>query len=136
MDVGVDVGVAVVDAGVGVGVCVAVAVVAVGVAVVAVGVAVALTVVADAVGVAEVFVADGLGEAVVAWRGSHDSLLPGVTAAATVPALTARMPHEAAVSTTLPMARVTAVRRARANRIESPACVDRDVKGIVQTEAL
>jgi hypothetical protein len=123
--VAVDVGVAVVGVGVGVAVvAVAVAVVAVGVGVgvgvVAVGVA--LVVVGDAVGLAEVLVADGLGDATVAWRGSHDSLLPATAtaAAATVPAVAARMPCEAAVSRTLPVTRVTAVRRACANHIKRP----------------
>jgi hypothetical protein len=122
--VGVDVGVAVaVDVvGVVVGVTVVVETVAVGVAVVAVAVAVALVVVGDAVGLAEVFVADGLGDATVAWRGSQDSLPPGTAAAAaaTVPAVAARMPHEAAVSRTLPVTMVTAVRRAYANHIKRP----------------
>jgi hypothetical protein len=100
-------------------VAVAVGVVAVGVGVGVVAVGVALVVVGDAVGLAGVFVADGLGDAAVAWRVSHDSLLPGVTAAAAaaVPAVAARMPHEVAVSRTLPVTRVTAVRRASANRI-------------------
>lgn len=120
--VGVDVGVAVAVDVVGVGVTVVVETVAVGVAVVAVGVAVALVVAGDAVGVAEVFVADGLGDAAAAWRGSHDSLLAGVTAAAaaTVAAVAARMPHKAAVSTKLPATRMTAVRRPCANRIKRP----------------
>jgi hypothetical protein len=119
--VGVDVGVAVaVDVvGVGVGVTVVVEAVAVGVGVVAVGVA--LVVVGDAVGLAEVFVADGLGDGAVAWRGSHDSLPPVVAAeAAAVPAVAARMPHEAAVSRTLPVTSVTAVPRAYANHIKRP----------------
>jgi hypothetical protein len=118
----VEVGVAVV--GVGVGVAVVAETVAVGVAVVAVtvGVVVALVVVGDAVGLAVVLVADGLGDATVAWRGSHDSLLPGVTAAAAaaVPAVAARMPHEITLRTTLPVTRVTAVRRASANHIKRP----------------
>jgi hypothetical protein len=118
----VDVGVPVV--GVGVGVAVVVETVAVGVAVVAatVGVVVALVVVGDAVGLAEVFVADGLGDATVAWRGSHDSLPLAVAAAAAaaVPAVAARMPPETAVSTTLPVTSVIAVRRAYANRIKRP----------------
>jgi hypothetical protein len=112
--VGVDVGVAVV------GVAVTVVTVGVGVGVaVAVGVGVALVVVGDAVGVAEVLVADGLGDAAVAWRGSHDSLLPVVAAAAAtaVPAVAAIMPHETAVNTKLPVTRVAAVCRACANRI-------------------
>jgi hypothetical protein len=127
--VGVDVGVAVAAdvVGVGVGVTAVVETVAVGVAVVAVGVGVALVVVGDAVGLAGVFVADGLGDATIVWRGSHDSLLPGVTAAAaaTVLAVAAGMPHEAAVSTTLPVTRVTADRRVCANHICVPACTDR-----------
>jgi hypothetical protein len=136
--IGVGVGVDVVGVGVGVtvvveAVAVGVVVVGVGVAVVAAGVAVALVVVDDAVGLAEVFVADGLGDATVAWRGSHDSLPPGTAtaAAATVPAVTARMPHEAPVSRTLPVTRVTAVRRACANHIKRPACTDRYCGGIV-----
>jgi hypothetical protein len=114
VEVGVAVAVGVVAVGVGVAVAVGVAVVAVGV-----GVVVALVVVGDAVGLAEVFVADGLGDGAVAWRGSHDSLPPAVAAteAAAVPAVAARMPHEAAVSRTLPATAVTAVRRACANRI-------------------
>jgi hypothetical protein len=120
--VAVDVGVAVVSVGAGVAVvAVAVGMVAagVGVAVAAVAVGVALVLVGDAVGLAEVFVADGLGDGTVALRGSHDSLPAGVAAAAaaTLPAVAARMPHETAVSTTLPVTRVTAVRRACANRI-------------------
>jgi hypothetical protein len=122
--VGVDVGVAVAAdvVGVGVGVTVVVETLAVGAAVVAVGVGVALVVVGDAVGVAEVFVADGLGDATIVLRGSHDSLLPGVTAAAaaTVLAVAARMPHEAAASMTLPVTRATAVRRACAKHILHP----------------
>jgi hypothetical protein len=125
VDVGVAVEAGVAVVGVGVGVAVVVETVAVGAAVVAVavGVAVALVVVGDAVGLADVFVADGLGDAAVAWRGSQDSLPPGVTAAAAaaaVPAVKARMPHEAPVSTTLPVTRVTAVRRACANHIKRP----------------
>ena len=116
--VGVDVGIAVVDVDVGVAVVAGDVVVAVTVGV-AVDVTVALVVVGDAVGVAEVLVADGLGDAAVAWRGSHDSLFPVVAAAAadTVLAVAARMPHEAAVRTTLPVTRVAAVCRACANRI-------------------
>jgi D-aminopeptidase len=66
--------------------------------------------------VVEVFVGDGLEEAAGGWRGSHDSLLPAVAAvaAAALPAVAARTPPEAAVTRTLPAARVTAVRRARA----------------------
>jgi hypothetical protein len=116
VEVGVAVAVGVVAVGVGVAVAVGVAVVAVGV-----GVVVALVVVGDAVGLAEVFVADGLGDGAVAWRGSHDSLPPVVAAeAAAVPAVAARMPHEAAVSRTLPVTSVTAVPRAYANHIKRP----------------
>jgi hypothetical protein len=49
---------------------------------------------------------------------SHDSLSPGgVSAAAAVPAVAAMMPPEVAVSTALPAARVTAVRRACPKRM-------------------
>jgi hypothetical protein len=119
VDVDVGVAVAVDVVGVGVGVTVVVETVAVGVGVVAVGVA--LVVVGDAVGLAEVFVAEGVGDEAVAWRGSHDSLPPVVAAeAAAVPAVAARMPHEAAVSRTLPVTSVTAVPRAYANHIKRP----------------
>jgi broad specificity phosphatase PhoE len=71
--------------------------------------------VADGFGVVEVFAGDGLDEA-GGWRGSQDSLLVAVAAvaAAALPAVAARTPPEAAVTSTLPAARVTAVRRARA----------------------
>jgi hypothetical protein len=66
----------------------------------------------------EVCAGDGLGEAVGGWRDSHDSLTPGgVSAAAALPAVAAMMPPEAAVSTALPAARVTAARRACPKRI-------------------
>jgi broad specificity phosphatase PhoE len=72
--------------------------------------------VADGFGVVEVFAGDGLDEAAGGWRGSHDSVLAAVAtvAAAALPAVAARTPPEAAVTSTLPAARVTAVRRARA----------------------
>jgi hypothetical protein len=116
--VGVDIGVAVVDVSVGVAVVAGDVVVAVTVGV-AVDVTVALVVGGDAVGRAGVFVADGLGDVAVAWRGSHDSLLPVVAAAAVtaVPAVAAIMAHETAVNTKLPVTRVTAVRSACANRM-------------------
>jgi broad specificity phosphatase PhoE len=78
-----------------------------------VGVAVGLAV---GFGVVEVFVGDGLVEAAGGWRASHDSALPDVAAvaAAALPAAAARTPPEATVTSTLPAARVTAVRRARA----------------------
>jgi hypothetical protein len=75
-------------------------------------------VVAVAVGEGVVEVAgDGLGEAAGGWMVSHDSLSPGGVSAAAVPAVAAMMPPEVAVSTALPAARVTAVRRAYPKRM-------------------
>jgi broad specificity phosphatase PhoE len=83
------------------------------VGVVGVGVGVGVAV---GVGLVEVFVGGGLVEAAGGWTGSHDSALPDVAAvaAAALPAAAARTPPEATVTSTLPAARVTAVRRARA----------------------
>jgi broad specificity phosphatase PhoE len=88
--------------------------------------------VADGFAVAEVFVGDGLGEAAGGWMGSHDSAAPDVAAvaAAALPAAAASTPPEATVTSTLPAAKVTAVRRARAkpmsmpHPIVSPGCSD------------
>jgi hypothetical protein len=119
---GVEVDVAVVGVGAGVGV--AVVGVGVGVAFVGVGVGVGVAVVGVAVGVAVVGVADGfavvvgdgLDEAAGGWSASHDSPVPDVAAvaAAALPAVRVRTPPEATVTSTLPAAKVTAVRRARA----------------------
>jgi hypothetical protein len=69
--------------------------------------------------VVEVLEGVGLGEAVVALSASHDSLPPdaAAVAAAAVSAVAASTPPEATVTSTLPVARVIAVRRARAKRI-------------------
>jgi hypothetical protein len=79
-----------------------------------------------------VFEGDGLGEAAAGWIGSHDSVAPDVAAvaAAALPAVAASTPPEATVTSTLPAAKVTAVRRARAkpmsmpHPIVSPGCSD------------
>jgi hypothetical protein len=75
--------------------------------------------VGDGVGVGEVFLGVGLGDAVAACSGSQDELPAGVAAAAAaVPAVAARMLPEAAASRTLPVVKVTAVRRARAEGMQ------------------
>jgi hypothetical protein len=127
--VGVGVGVGVVGVGVGVGVRVGVGV-GVGVGVVGVGVGVA-----DGFAVVEVFEGDGLGEAAGGWIGSHDSILPDVAAvaAAALPAVAARTPPEATVTRTLPAAKLTAVRRARAKPMSMSRPLVRRVAAIRPT---
>jgi hypothetical protein len=78
--------------------------------------------------VVEVLEGVGLGEAVVALSASHDSLPPDAAAvAAAVSAVAASTPPEATVTSTLPAARVIAVRRAGAKRILSSRPVIRRV---------
>jgi hypothetical protein len=91
--------------------------------------------VADGFAVVEVFEGDGLGEAAGGWMGSHDSTVPDVAAvaAAALPAAAARTPPEATVTRTLPAAKLTAVRRARAKPMSMSRPLVRRVAAIRPT---